>query len=83
MNFALTEKEGKLAGELTSDLMPAQEVSDISKSGEDLVLKYAGNFQGNSFDAKITMTPSGDNTVNLLFDVNGGQFQMSGTGTKK
>ena len=83
MNFALTEKEGKLSGELTSDIAPAQEVTDISKSGEDLVLKYAGNFQGNSFDAKITMTPSGDNTVNLLFDVNGGQFQMSGTGTKK
>ena len=83
MNFSLTDKDGKLAGELTSDVMPAQEVTDISKAGEDLVLKYAGNFQGNSFDARITLTPSGDNTVNLLFDINAGQFQMNGTGTKK
>ena len=83
MNFALTEKEGKLAGELTSDMMPPQEVTDITKSGEDLVLKYAGNFQGNAFDAKITLTPNGDDAVNLVFDVNAGQFQMNGTGTKK
>lgn len=83
MNFSLTEKEGKVTGELTSDVAPAQEVTDISKSGEDLVLKYAGNFQGNSFDAKITLTPSGDKAVNLVFDVNNGQFMMNGTGTKK
>jgi hypothetical protein len=83
MNFALTEKEGKVTGELTSDIAPPQEVTDISKSGDDLVLKYAGNFQGNSFDAKITMTPSGDNAVNLVFDVNNGQFMMNGTGIKK
>jgi hypothetical protein len=83
MNFALTEKEGKITGELTSDIAPPQEVTDITKSGEDLVLKYAGNFQGNAFDAKITMTPSGDNAVNLVFDVNAGQFMMNGTGTKK
>jgi hypothetical protein len=83
MNFSLTEKEGKVTGELTSDIAPAQEVTDISKSGEDLVLKYTGNFQGNSFDAKITLTPSGDKAVNLVFDVNNGQFMMNGTGTKK
>ncbi len=83
MNFALTEKEGKLTGELTSEMAPPQEVTDISKSGDDLVLKYAGNFQGNAFDATITLTPSADNTVNLVFDINGGQFTMNGTGTKK
>lgn len=83
MNFALKEKDGKLSGELTSDMAPPQEVTDISKSGDDLVLKYVGNFQGNAFDAKITLTPSGDNAVNLVFDINGGQFQMNGTGTKK
>lgn len=83
MNFSLTEKEGKLAGELTSDMAPPQEITDITKSGEELVLKYAGNFQGNSFDAKVTLTPSGDNSVNIIFDVNNGQFLMNGTGIKK
>jgi hypothetical protein len=83
MNFALTEKESKLTGELTSEMGPPQEVTDITKSGEDLVLKYAANFQGNAFDAKITLTPSGDKAVNLVFDINNGQFMMNGTGTKK
>jgi hypothetical protein len=31
----------------------------------------------------ITLTPSGDKAVNLVFDVNNGQFMMNGTGTKK
>jgi hypothetical protein len=83
MNFALTEKDGKVAGELTSDMAPAQEVTDIKKSGEDLVLKYQGNFQGTAFDAMITMTPSADKACNVVFDINGGQFQMTGTGAKK
>ena len=83
MNFALSEKDGKLAGELTSDMAPPQEVTDIKKSGEDLVLKYQGNFQGNTFDAQITLTPSADKACNVVFDINGGQFQMSGTGVKK
>src|SRR5262245_25423264 len=83
LNFALSEKEGKVAGELTSDIAPAQPVEDISKSGEDLVLKYQGNFQGNAFDAKITMTPDGEKACKVLFDINSGQFMMSGTGAKK
>lgn len=83
MNFALTEKEGKLAGELSSDLAPPQAVDDISKSGDDLVLKYQGNFQGNAFDAKITLTPDGEKGAKVLFEINNGQFMMNGTGAKK
>jgi hypothetical protein len=60
-----------------------QKVTDVTKSGENLVLKFAGNFQGNPFDAAITMTPDGTDKVKVSFDVNGGQFTMSGTGTKK
>ena len=53
------------------------------KAGADLVMKFAGNFQGNPFDAAITMTPDGTDKAKVTFDVNGGQFTMSGTGTKK
>ena len=83
LNFALKEKEGKLAGELTSDIAPPQDVTDITKSGDDLVLKYTGNFQGNEFDAKITITPTSDTAANVVFDVMNGQFVINGTGTKK
>ena len=83
MNMALTDIDGKVACELTSDVMPAQKVADISKAGNDLVLKYQGDFQGQAFAAKVTLTPVDDAKVNINFDVMDGQFVMTGVGVKK
>lgn len=47
------------------------------------MLKFAGNFQGQPFDAVITLTPDGTDKVKVTFDINAGQFSMSGTGVKK
>jgi hypothetical protein len=75
---------GKLSGELTSALAPqATEITDISKDGEDLILKFNGEFQGNAFNAKITLTPQGTDKAKVTFDVMDGQFVMDGTGVKK
>jgi hypothetical protein len=82
MTMTLTDVDGKVACELTSDMMPAQKVTDISKIGNDLVLKYQGDFQGQAFAAKITLTPVEDK-LGVSFDVMDGQFMMSGVGVKK
>ena len=83
-SLVLKDKAGKVVGEMTSQMQPeVQEVTDVTKDKENLVLKFAGNFQGNPFDAVITMTPDGTDKVKVSFDINGGQFSMSGTGTKK
>jgi hypothetical protein len=82
LTMTLTDAEGQVACELTSDVMPAQKVTDISKAGDDLVLKYQGDFQGQGFAAKITLTPVEDK-LGVNFDVMDGQFMMSGVGTKK
>jgi hypothetical protein len=83
-NLVLKEDGGKVVAEITNQMQPeVQKVTDISKTGADLVMKFAGNFQGNPFDAAITMTPDGTDKAKVTFDVNGGQFTMSGTGTKK
>jgi hypothetical protein len=82
MTMTLSEVEGKVACELTSDVMPAQKVSDISKAGNDLVLKYEGDFQGQAFAAKITLTPV-DDKLGVNFDVMDGQFIMSGVASRK
>jgi len=83
-NVVLKEEGGKLVAELSSQIQPdVQKVTDITKTGADLVMKFAGNFQGNPFDAAITLTPDGTDKCKASFDVNGGQFTMSGTGTKK
>ena len=82
LTMNLTDADGKVACELTSDVMPAQKVTDISKAGNDLVLKYQGDFQGQAFAAKITLTPVEDK-LGVVFDVMDGQFTMSGVGVKK
>ena len=82
--LVLKDEGGKGIGEISNQMTPdVQKVTDVSKKGDDLVLKFAGNFQGNAFDAMITMTPDGTDKAKVTFDVNGGQFTMSGTGTKK
>ena len=83
-NVVLKEEGGKVVAELTSPIQPdTQKVTDITKDKDNLVMKFAGNFQGNPFDAAITMTPDGTDKAKVSFDVNGGQFTMSGTGVKK
>src|SRR5262245_66160505 len=49
LTLKLADKEGKVEGELTSEFAPPQTVTDVSKADADLVLKYIGNFQGQSF----------------------------------
>ena len=82
MTLTLSDNDGNVAGELTSDMAPPQKVTDISKAGNDLVLKYQGDFQGQAFAAKITLTPVEDK-LGINFDIMDGQFMMSGVGTKK
>ena len=83
-SLMLKDEGGKVVGEMTSQMAPdTQKVTDISKKGDDLILKFQGNFQGNPFDAVITMTPDGSDKCKVSFDVNSGMFTMSGVGTKK
>jgi len=83
-NVVLKDESGKVVAEMSSQMAPeTQKVTDVTKDKDNLVLKFAGNFQGNAFDALITMTPDGTDKVKVSFDINGGQFSMSGTGVKK
>ena len=77
------DEGGKAVAELHNDMLGTTKVTDLSKDGENIVLKYAGNFQGNAFDAAVTLTPDGTDKLKVTFDVNSGQFSMSGTGVKK
>ncbi len=83
-NVVFKDEGGKAIAEMTSAIQPdAQKVTDLTKAGTDVVLKFAGNYEGNPFDATVTLTPDGTDKCKVTFDVNGGQFTMSGTGIKK
>jgi hypothetical protein len=76
------EDGGKIVAEMNSQ-MGTQTITDVSKNGGDVVMKFAGDFQGNPFDATVTLTPDGTDKCKVTFDVNGGQFTMNGSGVKK
>ena len=83
-SLVLKDEGGKVVGEMTNQMQPdTQKITDVSKKGDDLLLKFSGNFQGNPFDAVITLTPDGTDKCKVTFDVNSGMFTMNGTGTKK
>ncbi len=82
-SLSFKDEDGKLVAELHNDMAGTQKVTDITKDGTNIILKFAGNFQGNPFDAAVTLTPDGTDKCKVTFDVNSGQFTMSGTGTKK
>ena len=83
-SLVLKDDGGKVVAEMSSQMQPeVQKVTDVSVEKDSLVLKFAGNFQGNPFDAVITLTPDGTDKAKVLFDINGGQFSMNGTGEKK
>ena len=82
MKLTVKDASGKVNGVITSDIAPdAQTISDVSKSGEALVLKYTLDFQGTPIPAKITLTPAGDK-MNVEFDFADGQFTLPGTAAK-
>lgn len=82
--MVVKDEDGKVVAVITSQIQPdGQRVTDVAKVGADLVLKFAGNFQGNAFDAKVTVTPTEAGKATVNFDINGGQFVMNGTGTKR
>jgi hypothetical protein len=82
VTLSVKNQEGKVEGEVGSDLMPAQAITDISKAEKSLVMKYMLDFQGNAVPVKITLTPDGDK-MKFVFDAAEGQFFLEGLATKK
>jgi hypothetical protein len=81
--LTVKDEAGKVVAEISSQMQPeAQKITDVTKASGNLVLKFQGNFQGNPFDATITVTPDGADKAKVTFDINGGQFTMAGAGTR-
>jgi hypothetical protein len=82
LNLTVKDVDGKLAGTIASEVFPESAITDITKAGEALVLKYMLDFQGNAIPAKITLTPVAEK-MTVSFDFADGQFMIDGTATKK
>ena len=82
MNLDLTDQGGKVAGSMGSPEMGgSQEVTDISKSEESLVLRFSADAQGQMIDIEVALVPNGE-VLDVYFDVGQGQFSATGTATR-
>jgi hypothetical protein len=84
LNLTITDQDGKVAGELKAQLLRpvAAAVKDITKSGDDLVVKYTGDAQGVSIPVALILSPDGDR-LKIRCEIAHGQFSMDGVGIKK
>ena len=83
IGLELSDRAGKVGAVLDfPDAGMNQEITDITKSGESLVLAFVGEAQGQTFDAVITLEPTGPDAVDVYFDIAAGAFAMTGSGTK-
>ena len=76
------EKE-KVAGEIAGGTTAAQAITDITKSGQSLLLSYSFNYEGNPVDAVVKLTPAADGKTSAQIDFAGGAYVMTGSATKK
>jgi hypothetical protein len=81
---ALTLKtdEDKVVGELTSEAMGRQTVTDITRTSDGLLLSYSFDYQGMPVPVALTLSASAG-AVKASFSFAGGAYEMTGTATKK
>ncbi len=80
----VTDQDGKVAvmvglpdptGAGAGDPVP---VTNVTRSGEGLVLNYDLDAQGQLVPVSLTLTPNGEDLA-AVFDIGGGAFSASGT----
>jgi hypothetical protein len=72
---------GKVAADVSNDMMGKSTVSEVLKKGATFVLTYSMDMQGQAIPVVLTLTPKGEG-LTASFDFGGGQFQMDGVGTR-
>ncbi|HXW05657.1 MAG TPA: hypothetical protein VD833_10530 [Vicinamibacterales bacterium] len=76
------EKE-TVVGEIASEALPKQAITDVSLDEETLVLGYTFTWEGNPVDAVVSLTPEKDGKTGAQIDFAGGAYVMVGTATRK
>ena len=82
-NLAVKVEKDKVVGEIGSDAVPAQAITDISKNDKNLVLSYTFQYQGMPINTVVTLTPKEDGKTAAQIDFAGGAYIMTGSATKK
>lgn len=81
--FALSLKntDGKILGEIGSAAVGVSPITDITRAGANLVLKYTFFYEGNPVSAVVTLAPV-EGKTNATLEFADGAFVMTGAATK-
>ncbi|HIF23314.1 MAG TPA: hypothetical protein EYQ27_15770 [Gemmatimonadetes bacterium] len=77
----ITDADGKVAASIGAAEFGMQDVTDITLSGDVLILAYEADAQGQFIAVTVTLEPDGDN-LEFQFDTAGGELSVGGTATK-
>jgi hypothetical protein len=81
LDLEIADRGGKVAAVLGSPEMGSQEVTDITRQGEGLLLRHEFNQQGQIFPLSLILTPQGE-ALNAALNVADGMFTATGTATR-
>ena len=82
LNMSITDQGGKVAATVGSlDLGGEAEVTDITREGESLVLRYDIDAQGQYVDVVMNLQRDGEN-INTTIEAAGGQFMTTAVATR-
>lgn len=82
LNMTIEDRGGKVAATVGSpDLGGSAEVTDITREGENLVLKYDIDAQGQYVDVLMSLARDGEN-INTTIEAAAGQFVTTAVATR-
>jgi hypothetical protein len=82
IDIVITDSSGKVAASVGAELLGGmQDVTDVSRSGDNLVLRYEIDAQGQIAPVALTLAPNGA-ALDCTMDFADGMFVMEGQATK-
>lgn len=79
--LSMAVEEESVVGTMSSEIQAATKITDVTKSGDNLVLRYYFDYEGNAVPAMVTLAPKADK-LDATFSFAEGAFVMSGVGAK-
>ena len=77
----IEDQGGKVSASVGSPEAGMQDVTDITRSDESLILNYEMDYQGQLFPVVLALEPDGE-ALSASFETGGGELSAGGTATK-
>jgi hypothetical protein len=82
ISMTIADRSGKVAASVGSPEMGGMvDVTDITRTGDNLVLRYDIDAQGQFIDVSMSLAPDGENLATVI-EAAGGQFMTTAVATR-